>query len=64
MEPLSYKELRVPGGESFFLLQSQIQLVPLVVILGIKWPGHEADHSPVSSAEVRKARFHTSNCGV
>jgi hypothetical protein len=28
--------------------------------LGAKWPGHEADHSPPSSAEVKNAWSYTS----
>jgi hypothetical protein len=29
-----------------------IQCVPCVLFLGVKWPGHKADHLPASSAEV------------
>jgi hypothetical protein len=30
--------------------QPPIQRVPQALSLGVKWPGHEADHSPPSSA--------------
>jgi hypothetical protein len=30
-----------------------IQWVPGALILGVNWPGREADHSPPSSAEVK-----------
>jgi len=29
-------------------------LIRVSISLGVKWPGHEADHSPPSSAEVRE----------
>jgi hypothetical protein len=32
-----------------------IQWVPGTLSLGVKWLGHEADHSPPSSAEVKNA---------
>jgi hypothetical protein len=35
--------------------QPPIQWVPGALSLGVKWPGHEADHSPPSSAEVKNA---------
>jgi hypothetical protein len=31
----------------------QVQWVPRAISLGVKWPGREADHSPLSSAEVK-----------
>jgi hypothetical protein len=34
--------------------QPPIQWVPGAVSLEIKWPGREVDHSPLSSAEVKK----------
>jgi hypothetical protein len=34
--------------------QPPIQWVPGALFLGVKRPGHEADHSPPSSAEVKK----------
>jgi hypothetical protein len=34
--------------------QPPIQWVPGTLSLGIKWPGHEADHSPPSSVEVKE----------
>jgi hypothetical protein len=40
--------------------QSPIQWVPGVLSLGVKRPGHEIDHSPPSSAEVKNARNYTS----
>jgi hypothetical protein len=40
--------------------QPPIQWVPGVLSLGLKRPGHEADHSPPSSAEVKNAWRYTS----
>jgi hypothetical protein len=40
--------------------QPSIQWVRGTVSLGVKRPGREADHSPPSSAEVKKARSYTS----
>jgi hypothetical protein len=37
------------------------QWVPGAISLGVKWPGHEADHSPPSSAEVKECVDYTSN---
>jgi hypothetical protein len=37
------------------LTQPPIQWVPTVVSPGVKRPGHEAEHSPSSSAEVKYA---------
>jgi hypothetical protein len=34
--------------------QPHIQWVPRALSLGVKWPGHEADHLPSSSAEVKE----------
>jgi hypothetical protein len=34
--------------------QPPIQWVPVALSLGVKQPGHEADHSPPSSAEVEE----------
>jgi hypothetical protein len=34
--------------------QPPIQWVPGAIPLGVKQPGHEADHSPPTSAEVKK----------
>jgi len=34
--------------------QTLIQWVPEALSLGVKRPGHEADHSPPSSAEVKE----------
>jgi hypothetical protein len=34
--------------------QPPIKWVPGAVLLGIKWPGREADHSPPASAEVKE----------
>jgi hypothetical protein len=31
-----------------------IQRIPGTLSLGVKWPGHEADYSPPSSAEVKE----------
>jgi hypothetical protein len=38
---------------SLGLTQPPIQWVPGAVFLGVEQPGHEADHSPLSSAEVK-----------
>jgi hypothetical protein len=40
--------------------QPSIQEVPGAVSLGVKRPGHEADHSPPSSAEVKNVWSYTS----
>jgi hypothetical protein len=32
-----------------------IQWVPGALSLGVKWPGHEVDHSPPSSAKVKES---------
>jgi hypothetical protein len=40
--------------------QPPIQWVPEALSLGVKWPGHEADHSPPSSAKVKIAWNYTS----
>jgi len=34
--------------------QPPIQWIPGALSLGVKWPGHEADHSPPSSAEIKE----------
>jgi len=34
--------------------QPPIQWVPGALSLGVKWPGHEADHLPLSSAKVKE----------
>jgi hypothetical protein len=34
--------------------QPPIQWIPGVLSPGVKWPGREADHSPPTSAEVKK----------
>jgi hypothetical protein len=33
---------------------------PIEWVLGVKWPGHEADHSPSSVAEVKNVWHYTS----
>jgi hypothetical protein len=40
--------------------QPPIQWVPGALSLGVKWPGREADHSPPTSAEVKKMWIYTS----
>jgi hypothetical protein len=40
--------------------QPPIQWLPEAVFLKVKWPGREADHSPLSSAEVKNAWSYTS----
>jgi hypothetical protein len=40
--------------------QPPIQWVPGALSLGVKRSGHEADHSPLFSAEVKNARSYTS----
>jgi hypothetical protein len=40
-------------------IQPSIQWAPRALFLEIKRPGHEADHSPQSSAEVKKACIYT-----
>jgi hypothetical protein len=42
--------------------QPPIHWVPAALSLGVKWPGHEADHSSPSRAEVKecmKLYFHS-----
>jgi len=41
--------------------QPPIQWVPGTLSLEVKWPGHEADHSPPPHAEVMNAWSYTSN---
>jgi hypothetical protein len=41
-------------------IQSPIQWVPGALYLGVKRPGREADHPPLSSAEVMNAWRYTS----
>jgi hypothetical protein len=40
--------------------QPLIQWVPGSLSLGVEWPGHEADHSPPSGAEVKNIWSYTS----
>jgi hypothetical protein len=40
--------------------QPLIQWVPGALSLGVKWPGHEADHSPSPSAKVKNEWSYTS----
>jgi hypothetical protein len=42
------------------IFSSPIQWVHEALSLGIKQPGHEADHSPSASAEVKKMCIYTS----
>jgi hypothetical protein len=42
------------------LTQSSIQWVLGALSPGIKWPGHEADHSPLTSTKVKKTWVYTS----
>jgi len=62
-----YTGVRVPARLNIFLFttasrpavgptQPPIQWLPVAVSLGVKRPGAEADHSPPSSAEVKKMR--------
>jgi hypothetical protein len=63
--------VRVTVGSRIFLFskssipalrptQPPIQWVPGVLSLGVKRPGREADHSPPTSAEVKKMWLYTS----
>jgi hypothetical protein len=57
--------VRFPAGKNFFLLHSvqtgsgadpaSYSIGTEALSPGIKWPGREADHSPPSSAKVKKA---------
>jgi hypothetical protein len=51
-------KVRFPVGAVNFSLhhrvQNAIQWVPGALSLGVKQPGREADHSPLSSAEVKE----------
>jgi hypothetical protein len=40
-------------GPALGATQPPIQWVPGALSLGVKWPGREADHSPLSSAELK-----------
>jgi hypothetical protein len=40
--------------------QPPMQWVPGALSLGVKWPGHECDHSPPSNAKVKNAWSYTS----
>jgi len=42
--------------------QPPVQWVLKALYLGVKWPVHEADHTPPSSAEVKNALSYTSTC--
>jgi hypothetical protein len=42
--------------------QPPIQWVPGTLYLGVKQPGHEADHPPLSSAEVKNVCARTCVC--
>jgi hypothetical protein len=60
------------GGWEFFSssrpalgpIQPPVQWVPGALSLGVKRPGHEADHSPPSSAEVKNAWSYTSTLPI
>jgi hypothetical protein len=58
---LGYRlEDRVNGTFYLHRTQPHIQWVPGTPFLGVKRPGHEADHSPPSSADVKNAWSYTS----
>jgi hypothetical protein len=40
--------------------QPPIHWVPGALSLGVRWPAHEADHSPLSSVEIKNAWSYTS----
>jgi hypothetical protein len=44
--------------------QSPIQWVPRALSLGVKWQGHEPDHSLPSSAEVKKSCRYSSTPSI
>jgi hypothetical protein len=44
--------------------QTPVQWLPGAFSLGVKWLGHEADHSPPSSAEVKNAWSYTSTPSI
>jgi hypothetical protein len=61
--------VRIPVGSRIFSTlsiqalgptQPLIQWVPGALSPGVKRPGREADHSPPTSAEVKKIRIYTS----
>jgi hypothetical protein len=52
-----YLHYRVQNGSG--ATQPPIQWVPGALSLGVKRPGREADHSPPSCAEVKKAWSYT-----
>jgi hypothetical protein len=42
------------------IFRNSLCMYVLSLSLGVKWPGHEADHSPPFSAEVKNAWSYTS----
>jgi hypothetical protein len=42
------------------LTQPPVQWIPVAFPTEVKWPGHEADHLPPTSAEVKKPWIYTS----
>jgi hypothetical protein len=40
--------------------QPPIQWIPGALSLDVKWPRHDVDHSPPSSAKVKNAKHYTS----
>jgi hypothetical protein len=63
--------VRFPAGGGNFSLHHRVQngsvvhsasypVVPEALSLGVKRPGHEADHSPPSGAEVKNSRSYIS----
>jgi hypothetical protein len=61
----NHSDYWIPNKKKYFFLhlvqtylgptQSPIQLVPAALSTGVKWPEREANHSPPTSAEVKKA---------
>jgi hypothetical protein len=60
--------MQIPVGSRIFSMSSRlvlgptqppIQWVPGALSLGVKWPGHEADHSPPISVKVKKTLIYT-----
>jgi len=46
--------VQFPAGAVMMPVQPTIQWESGDLSLGVKWPGREADHSPLSSAEVKE----------
>jgi hypothetical protein len=62
LSPNRVKNFLFPSSSRAVLgpTQPPIQWVPGAISPGVKWPEREANHSPPTSAEVKKMRIYTS----